>query len=88
MPNKCDLFHKHTFSILCTRKFNFSGKNVAHSKIHWTHKHIIVSHMLPHNTTVLPKQMPSISAKYQQLPGASRPSASKNILFECLDKVN
>jgi hypothetical protein len=81
MPNKCDLFHKHTFSISRTRRFNFSSKDVAHSKIHWTHKQIIVTHMLPHNTTVLPKQRPSISAKYQQLAGASRPSASKNVLF-------
>jgi hypothetical protein len=81
MPNKCDLFHKHTFSILCTRKFVFSGKNVAQSKIHWTHKQIIVTHMLPHNKTVLLKQMPSISARYQQLAGAFHLSASKNVLF-------
>jgi len=81
MSNKCDLFHKITFSILCTRKFTFSGKNVAQSKIQWTHSQIIVTHMLPHDTTVLPKQMPSISARYQQLAGVSRPSASKNILF-------
>jgi len=79
MPNKCDLFHKHTFSILCTKKLIFSGKNVAQSKIHWTHTQIIVTHMLPHDTTVLPKQMPSISARYQQLAGVSRPSASKNM---------
>jgi len=81
MSNKCDFFHKHTFSILCARKFIFSGKNVAQSKIHWTHKQIIVTHTLSHNTTVLPKQMPSISARYQQLAGASRPSASKNVPF-------
>jgi len=81
MSSKCDLFHKHTFSILCTWKFTFSGKNVAQSKIHWTHSQIIATHMLPYDTTVLPKHMPSISAKYQQLARVSRPSASKNILL-------
>jgi hypothetical protein len=60
----------------------FSGNSVVHSKIHWNHKQIIVTHMLPHNTTLLPKQMPSTSARYQQLAGASYPSASKNVLFQ------